>query len=564
MSYHALYRKYRPSSLDSVVGQQYIVKIIKNSLSKNRISHAYMFSGPRGTGKTTMAKILAQNVNCLEPNDGMACGKCKNCLTILNHTPSDIIEIDAASNNGVDEIREIRNKINLVPSELKYKVYIIDEVHMLSIGAFNALLKTLEEPPEHIIFVLATTDLHKVPVTIISRCQCFEFKRLTEQEIINRLSYIASEEKIDLEDGIIEAIASLADGGLRDAIGMLDKIASYTNDKITLNDFEELNGIVSNKEKKQFVKMIENKEVFSIISFIDKIYNSGKDLSIFCQDLLILCRNLIVDYYMDKTIDYDINFLLKFVEYFSELSSSIKISNNMRILFEIKVLSFMNLYNKNQFIDKIDRNVNISTESVEKSDSITEKITNEVEKIEKHSQFEEKVNSIVSVSDESDNYLEINSLIINNCFARASKDSLNNIKEKWKLLNDYALDSQFGAVACYLVDGVVRAASSNEVIITFDYDSMVNRGYKLINKIENLFDKILNCHYHVAIITTDQWNNEKSQYIENKNRGIIYEYKEIPVKEVNIITDVKISNDESGSITDKAIQMFGENVVINI
>ena len=564
MSYHALYRKYRPSSLDSVVGQQYIVKIIKNSLSNNRISHAYMFSGPRGTGKTTMAKILAQNVNCLEPNDGMACGKCKNCLTIMNHTPSDIIEIDAASNNGVDEIREIRNKINLVPSELKYKVYIIDEVHMLSIGAFNALLKTLEEPPEHIIFVLATTDLHKVPVTIISRCQCFEFKRLTEQEIINRLSYIADEEKIDLEDGIIEMIANLADGGLRDAIGMLDKISSYTSNKITLNDFEELNGIVSIKEKNMFIKMIENKEVSSIISFIDKIYNSGKDLSIFCQDLLILSRNLIVDYYMNNNIDYDINFLLKFVEYFSELSSSIKMSNNVKILFEIKVLSFMNLYNKLELNEKDDENISFPMKSTNKTDDSSTKSTVEVEKTEKTSKIEEKIDDRVSDANETDDYLEINSLIINNCFARASKDSLNNLKEKWNLLNDYALDSQFGAVACYLVDGTVRAASFNELIITFDYDSMVNRGYKLIHKIENLFDKIFGNHYHVAIITTDQWNKEKKQYIENKNNGIMYEYKEIPVKEVNIISNVKIDNNESESITDKAIQMFGENVVINI
>ena len=549
MSYHALYRKYRPSSLASVVGQRCVVKIIKNSLMKNRISHAYMFSGPRGTGKTTMAKILAQNVNCLNPVDGNACGKCKNCLSIINNSSSDIIEIDAASNNGVDEIREIRNKINLVPSELKYKVYIIDEVHMLSIGAFNALLKTLEEPPEHIIFILATTDLHKVPVTIISRCQCFEFKRLTEKEIIQRLNYIVEQEHINIESSIIESIANLADGGLRDAIGMLDKVASYSNEKITLADFEELNGIVSFDEKNNFIKMLENKSVSSIIDFIDKIYNSGKDLSIFCQDLLILCRNLIINYYNNVSIDYDINFLLRFVDYFAELSSTIKTSSNVRIIFEIKVLSFMNLCD-NKLVSSSSENEE-STISVEK----------EILEI-KHCTTETIENN--SMPD----YLKLNSIIINNCFARASKDALNNIKSKWNLLNDYALDSQFGAVACYLTDGIVRAVSEHEIIITFDYDSMVNRGYKLIKKIENLFDKIFENYYHVAIITTDCWNQEKKNYIDKKNHGISYDYIEITDDYTNFDVDKSKNqvnmNTNYDNITDKAIQLFGENVVTNI
>ena len=187
MSYQALYRKYRPTDFSDVIGQFNIVKTLQNSLKLNQISHAYLFSGPRGTGKTTLAKILAKNINCLDLNDGKSCGKCKNCLSIINNECSDIIEIDAASNNGVDEIREIRNNVNIVPTQLKYKVYIVDEVHMLTIGAFNALLKTLEEPPSHVIFILATTDLHKVPITIVSRCQCYEFKKIRNEDIVDRL-----------------------------------------------------------------------------------------------------------------------------------------------------------------------------------------------------------------------------------------------------------------------------------------------------------------------------------------------------------------------------------------
>ena len=237
MSYQALYRKYRPSTLNDVIGQDIVIKILKNAVSNNKVGHAYLFSGPRGIGKTTIAKALAKTVNCTDLIDGVSCEKCDNCNSINSGFNPDIIEIDAASNNGVDEIREIKNKINLVPNQLKYKVYIIDEVHMLSIGAFNALLKTLEEPPEHIIFILATTDPQKVPATIVSRCQCFEFHRISNKNIVERLKYIVDNEKIEIDDNVLEMIAELSDGGLRDAVGMLDKLNAYSNSKISLDDF---------------------------------------------------------------------------------------------------------------------------------------------------------------------------------------------------------------------------------------------------------------------------------------------------------------------------------------
>ena len=256
MSYQALYRKYRPSTLNDVIGQDVVIQILKNALLNNKVCHAYMFSGPRGIGKTSIAKLLAKAVNCTNLEDGDACGKCENCVSINEGSCPDIIEIDAASNNGVDEIREIKNKVNLVPNQLKYKVYIIDEVHMLSIGAFNALLKTLEEPPEHVIFILATTDLHKVPTTIISRCQCFEFHRISNVNIVSRLKYICEAENIRIEDNVLEMIANLSDGGLRDAVGMLDKLNAYSNSSITIDDFEKVNGIVSKEQNIQFLNYI--------------------------------------------------------------------------------------------------------------------------------------------------------------------------------------------------------------------------------------------------------------------------------------------------------------------
>ena len=341
MSYQALYRKYRPSSLSDVVGQDIVIQILKNAIKNNKVCHAYIFSGPRGIGKTSIAKLLAKAVNCLDLDDGDACGKCANCVSINSGFSSDIIEIDAASNNGVDEIREIKSKINLVPNQLKYKVYIIDEVHMLSIGAFNALLKTLEEPPEHVIFILATTDLYKVPTTIISRCQCFEFKRICEADIVKRLKHICNSENISIDDSVLECISKLSDGGLRDAIGMLDKLNAYSNGNITIEDFEKVNGIVSKEYKNNFLNYVSNGNVSEAIKFIDYIYDNGKDLIIFVQDMLNLCKDYSISYYIDNEQKYDIKFLIEFSKVLNDLSNTIKTVSDVKTILIVSILSFM-------------------------------------------------------------------------------------------------------------------------------------------------------------------------------------------------------------------------------
>ena len=245
MNYKVLYRKYRPDSFDSLIGQKHIVEILKNSIKENRLAHAYLFSGPRGTGKTSTARILAKAINCRNNKSGFACGECDSCLT-FNGNP-DIIEIDAASNNGVDEIRELINNVKIMPTSLKYKVYIIDEVHMLSASAFNALLLTLEEPPEHVVFILATTNLESVPITIVSRCQRFEFHRITEDDIVDRLKYVCDSEGIKYEEDGLREIAILADGGLRDALSILDQLSK--NEEVITNTLvsNEI-GSISNKK----------------------------------------------------------------------------------------------------------------------------------------------------------------------------------------------------------------------------------------------------------------------------------------------------------------------------
>lgn len=555
MSYQALYRKYRPSTLKDVIDQDVVIQILKNAIMNNKVCHAYMFSGPRGIGKTSIAKLLTKTVNCLDLKNGDACGKCENCISIVNGFSSDIIEIDAASNNGVDEIREIKNKINLVPNQLKYKVYIIDEVHMLSIGAFNALLKTLEEPPEHIIFILATTDLHKVPSTIISRCQCFEFKRISNNGIINRLEYICNKESINVDKDVLEYIAELSDGGLRDAIGMLDKLNAYSNSNITMSDFEKVNGIVSKKQKIEFLNAVSNKDVTKFIKFIDDIYANGKDLIIFVQDMLQLCKNYSISYYIDNDNSYDINFLLEFSKVLNDLLKSIKLITDVKIIIEINILSFIGS-NYSKTVEKPKTEENSKTVSANDNNYQKEEVN---EKNELKS--DDKIISREIISNESTSNDDLikkqNKQIINNCFARANKQEKIFFESSWIKLNDYALDSEFGAAACYIFDSVIRAVGEGEVILSFDYESMVNRGFTLLEKIQKLLEKIYNKHYDIALITDDEWNKEKENFINNKNNNISYQY--IPLEKVEKQEYKKIENIDS--ITSQAIELFGEDMI---
>lgn len=556
MSYQALYRKYRPSTLNDVIGQDVVIQILKNALLNNKVCHAYMFSGPRGIGKTSIAKLLAKAVNCTNLEDGDACGKCENCVSINEGSCPDIIEIDAASNNGVDEIREIKNKVNLVPNQLKYKVYIIDEVHMLSIGAFNALLKTLEEPPEHVIFILATTDLHKVPTTIISRCQCFEFHRISNVNIVNRLKYICEAENITIEDNVLEMIANLSDGGLRDAVGMLDKLNAYSNSSITIDDFEKVNGIVSKEQKIQFLNYIQASDISNTINFLDSIYDNGKDFVLFVQDLLYLCKDLIINYYINNDSQYDSNFLISFSILLNDLLKEIKFSSDIKTIVEIYFLNYMNKNANIQNNEKIEAKSDISIPKSSENTKNTEKIDIN----DNNSHLESKIISREIISD--DNLVQngkINDMIVNNCFARADKNEKRMFESKWNSLNDYALDSEYGAAACFISDGKIRAVGLGEVILSFNYESMINRGFSMILKIQKLLEKIYQKHYDVALLTDDEWNQEKEKYIQNMNNHVPYQY--VTIDRDSDKDTLPVQNSNSGDIKSQAIELFGEDMV---
>ena len=290
----ALYRKYRPQTFDDVVGQLSVTQTLKTQLNSGHLSHAYLFTGSRGTGKTSCAKILAKAVNCLNPQDGNPCNQCAACRAIDSGSCMDVLEIDAASNNGVDNVRDLRDDAIYSPSQVKMRVYIIDEVHMLSISAFNALLKIIEEPPEHLLFILATTELHKVPATILSRCQRFSFRRISQEDIAARLQYVAYQENIDLDDSAARVLARLADGGMRDGLSLLDQVASATAGELTAQQVYSCLGIAGERNCAQMMDYIASQDTKNALSLFNRLYADGKDMGAMLDELLCLCRDMLI------------------------------------------------------------------------------------------------------------------------------------------------------------------------------------------------------------------------------------------------------------------------------
>ncbi len=293
-AYQALYRKYRPQTFDDVSGQMAVTQTLKTQLMSGKMSHAYLFTGSRGTGKTSCAKILAKAVNCLHPDNGNPCNVCDACRAIDSGSCMDVLEIDAASNNGVDNVRDLRDDAIYTPSQVKMRVYIIDEVHMLSISAFNALLKIIEEPPEHLLFILATTELHKVPATILSRCQRFSFRRISQEDIAARLQYVAYQENIDLDDSAARVLARLADGGMRDGLSLLDQCASATTGELTADRVYTCLGIAGERKCSELMGYIANHDTKSALELFNRLYTEGKELSAMLDEMACLTRDLLV------------------------------------------------------------------------------------------------------------------------------------------------------------------------------------------------------------------------------------------------------------------------------
>lgn len=549
MGYLALYRKYRPVDFNSVYGQEEVVTVIKNAIVSGKVSHAYLFCGPRGTGKTTIAKIIARLVNCENLVDGNPCGKCYNCLNYLNS--NDIVEIDAASNNGVDEIRELRDKINLVPSNSKYKVYIIDEVHMLTTQAFNALLKTLEEPPSHVIFILATTEPHKIPLTIASRCQKFRFSKIDDKKIVERLREISNLEGITIDDDALYEIARLSDGGMRDAINFLDQLVAYSNDNITIDDVYKVNGSVSYEELYTLLDNIKNNNKVKLIEFVDYLDESGKDINKFVEEMLIFLKDVILyknanilssistknDYIKLVSDKYNDKDLYDLIENLNGIQNSIKISNHSSIIFMTSILKYSDLKFGN-----IEINGEKSSEKIISQEIIEEKDKN-------ISQNRENISREIKDSSISDYQVELR---VNNSLALASKNVLEEFKSKWNSLDDYIDDEEFSVVSGLLKYSNIVVGASQYVILSCNYPSTASRINSNLEVTEKLLEKLFGNRVYAVAVDNDKWKIIKNKYIDDLKKGIKYSVKEIENND---------NNKKEKSSIDDLIDLVGDSII---
>ena len=564
MSYLALYRKYRPSSFDDFVGQSEVASIIKNEILNNKISHAYLFSGPRGTGKTSTAKIIARMINCANLSvDGIPCGKCDSCLNFNSN--SDIVEIDAASNNGVDEIRDLRDKVNLVPTFGKYKIYIIDEVHMLTTQAFNALLKTLEEPPSHVIFILATTEFHKIPVTVVSRCQKFQFLKFTIDEIVLKLKQIANNETIVVDDDVLYEIARLSDGGLRDAINMLDQLSSFKDDKLTIQDVYKLNGVISYEEFKNLLNFVHLNDLVSVVNFLENVDKTGKNFERFIEDFISFLKDVLIYkntnflfsniHEKSESIKFLVNIyssdeIYKFIVLLNDISVRIKNSSFAKILLITEFIRFSNnlrkydnCYDENS-VAKVN-NILKNNHTSNKNKSIKYQDFNQQNNIE----FTKKtINKNTGITD------KIKKIRINNTFATASKSYKEIFMNNWSLvLEKLSNNSDYVSIAGMMTDVDVLVVGEKNVIFLAQYGSLLERLFSQINLIEKLLSDVFKISYKVVFLLKDEWEFEKNRYITNLKNSNNYTY----IEEDDNLDNFSVYDED----VEKIVSILGDDII---
>ncbi|MFH0766733.1 MAG: DNA polymerase III subunit gamma/tau [Bacillota bacterium] len=546
MAYVALYRAYRPKAFSEVSGQKVIIKTLQNALLHDKIAHAYLFSGPRGTGKTSIAKIFAKAVNCLNQPTNEPCNQCDICKGIDRGDIPDIIEIDAASNNGVDEIRDLRDKVKYMPSVGKYKVYIIDEVHMLTPGAFNALLKTLEEPPKHVIFILATTEVHKIPPTILSRCQRFDFKNIETLDIIEKLDEIVVKEKIGITPEAVRAIAVNSEGGLRDAISLLDQAISFADNSITEDDVHQVSGSVSKKALTEMLTAISNKEISKAMVILKDLIAEGKEITRIVNDLILALRDILLEKattvelpkYSELLSVFSFDRIYFYLDVLNQLQQDMKWTHQKRAYVELGLIKMM----EHQTIKAIDYDATV----LDMKNSIQE--LREQIKIQPKEVTKANKKALVTIK-------QVEAIMNHD-----DKDKKTLMQSGWKHLKDYP-KAHLKMVALLLSQAELEAVSDSMLLV---YDD-INLCKRILEpETKKLVLEIFNSKQHliddyIAILKTD-WLIIKEVYLDLWKKG--QKKPKLPPYDLKLYVDITSEEKKEPEIIALAREYFGDKVSI--
>lgn len=581
MAYQALYRVWRSQRFDDVVGQKAITQTLKNAIVQKKTSHAYLFTGPRGTGKTSAAKIFAKAINCKHSQDGEPCNVCETCVAITEGRLNDVIEIDAASNNGVEEIRDIRDKAKYAPTQADYKVYIIDEVHMLSTGAFNALLKTLEEPPQNVIFILATTEPHKIPLTIISRTQRFDFKRISTQDIVDHMAHIMQEMALDYEEQALYVIGCAAEGGMRDALSILDQTISFSDEKVTLEDAMQVTGSLTYEMMDYYIQCCVAGDVERALEGLESILGEGKEARRFLEDLLLYCRDLLMyqqapkllaekagtltETFKELATQTPAEKIYQLIQILSDTQNEIRFTNNANIYLEVATVKLAKTVQPNKHNTPETANQGSSSEGNPELADLQNQIgqlKKELAELKKHGVAAKEADAPRQQArpQAPKSSFRVPTERVYQVLNEATRTHLMNVKNVWEdLLQTLSVTQRAMLKASEPV-----AASPKGIVVAFDYEIVCARATddeEMQLAFNNNLSRLMDYTPEMVCITRESWPKLRQSFI-NQNQGSLNHSE--PENEMARLADeppVTNENPQENPVVGEAIAMFGEELV---